>query len=68
MINTAEFRGTMVACGFTQKSLAEYLHMSENALSAKIRGVRPFTLGEVRSICEAFHLTDPVVVCKIFLP
>ena len=68
MINSAEFRGTMVACGYTQKSLAAELDMSENALSLKIRGKSAFTLDEVVKICKAFRLIDPVKKCQIFLP
>lgn len=68
MINTALFRGTMVACGYTQKKLADELDMSENALSLKIRGKSPFNLDEVSKICNAFRIVDPAVKCQIFLP
>ena len=68
MLNSNAFRGAMVAHGYTQKSLAAYLNMSENALSLKIRGKGSFTLDEVEKICNAFEIADPAEKCKIFLP
>lgn len=68
MINTAAFRGEMVAHGWTQRRLADYLGISENTLSLKIRGLASFTLDEVEKICVAFGITDPVRKCEIFLP
>lgn len=68
MINSALFRGTMVAQGLTQRELARRLEMSENALSLKIRGKAAFTLEEVEKICKVFKIVDPVKKCEIFLP
>lgn len=68
MINSAAFRGEMVAHGWNQKRLADYLGMSENTLSLKIRGLASFTLEEVEKICGAFAITEPTRKCEIFLP
>lgn len=68
MLNSKEFKGKMVARGYTQKELAKKLNMSENALSLKIRGKNSFTLDEVEKICGVFELEEPGDKCKIFLP
>lgn len=68
MINSNLFRAKMVANGYNQRTLADKLHMSENALSSKIKGKSSFNLKEVQSICELLCIVSDEDKCAIFLP
>lgn len=55
-------RGLIVTAGMTQGYVARELGISENSLSKKINGLRPFKLNEVSKLCEMFNIKDPVPV------
>ena len=60
-------RGKMAEKGFSQRDLAQKIRMSENALSAKIKGLRSFRVSEVIAICGILEISDPVEQALIFL-
>ena len=51
MVDTRKLLGIMAERGITQKELARKMHRSENTISAKIRGIKPFDTDEVLEIC-----------------
>ena len=60
-------RGKMAEKGVSQRDLAQKIRMSENALSAKIKGLRSFRVSEVIAICRVLEISDPVEQSHIFL-
>ena len=68
MINTNLLRSKLVACGYTQESLARTMKMSKNTLSAKITGKSSFSLDEVLDLCDLLHIESDREKCEIFLP
>jgi transcriptional regulator with XRE-family HTH domain len=67
MINGNLLKGRIVSAGMSQKDLATILGMSENTLSAKIRGASSFTVDEVERCCDVLHIVEPLEKCEIFL-
>lgn len=67
MINTNLLKGAIASAGYTQRSLAKQIKMSENALNHKVNGKKDFKLGEVTTICEALAITDDKQKLEIFL-
>ena len=67
MVNTRKLLGIMAERGVTQKSLAKQLRRSENTVSAKIRGLKPFDTDEAQEICDILVITDNVEKSEIFL-
>lgn len=68
MINSQLLKGRIVAAGYTQKTLAKEMNMSENSMSSKINGESSFTLKEVWRLCELLHISAVREKCEIFLP
>ena len=60
-------RGRMAEKGISQRDLAKRIHMSENALAAKIKGLRSFRVSEVIAVCEILEISDPAEQALIFL-
>ncbi len=56
-MNKQKFKSILALNGETQKSLAEYLKMSETTLSLKIAGRTEFSRVEIKNIKEKFNLT-----------
>ena len=56
-MNKQKFKSILALNGETQKSLAEYLKMSETTLSLKISGRTEFSRVEIKNIKEKFNLT-----------
>ena len=62
-----KLRGKMAEAGFTQRSLAAAIGISENSLGAKIKGKRSFKTDEIEEICKILGITDCVEKAEIFL-
>lgn len=67
MVNSNLLKGAIVSAGYTQRTLAPLIEMSENTLGKKINNVRPFDTDEVTKICDIIHITEPADKCAIFL-
>lgn len=65
-MNVSKLRGKIVECGKTQKEVAEYLKISENALSSKMNGRTTFLVTEANMISEFLGLTNQEKI-EIFL-
>lgn len=55
-----KLKGKMTEGRLSQKSLAQSLGITVQALNAKLNGRSQFTLGEVVRITEVLSLNDPV--------
>lgn len=66
-MNNNKLRGMMIYNGFTTKSLAQVLGLSESQMRRRIRGEVEFTVGEIRDCCLALHL-DHDQIMEIFFP
>lgn len=60
-------RAKMVEAGYTQRSLAEKLNISENTLSNKLKGRSAFDVNEVRDICAVLGIENDKEKAYIFL-
>ena len=67
MVNAALLRGKIVSNGFTQRTLAQKMGMSENSLCAKITGKSEFDLSQVMRLCDLLKIVSPEEKCQIFL-
>ncbi len=67
MLNKRLFLGRMVMAGFTQKSLAEAIHISKNTLNNKINGRSFFDTREIEEICQLLHIETAEEKAEIFL-
>lgn len=67
MPNTKLLRSIMVANGVTQRELANAVGISENTMSAKITGKRPFNTDEAIKICGLLNIEDTTIMKDIFL-
>ncbi len=53
-----QLNGRIVASGETCKSVAEQIHISPQAMSAKMQGKSFFTAAEMAAIGEILHFTE----------
>lgn len=60
-------KAKMAEKGYSQKSLAEAVGMSENALSYKILGRRAFDVDEILAICSVLNIKSGKEKVDIFL-
>lgn len=69
MTDTNALRGKIVGAGYTQKSFAEAVGISENAFSAKINNKDGacFDVIEAERICDALNITSGAEKASIFL-
>lgn len=58
--NRVKLKVTLEMKGVTNRKLAEFLHISEQSVSNKIRGLQPFKLKEIKAICSAYNI-DPLI-------
>lgn len=70
MLNVLEFKAAMVRKGFTQKSLAQRLGISEKTLCSRIKNKR-FKTDEIEQLIPLLGINDPmqiffdgIVTCK----
>ncbi|MGI6634216.1 MAG: helix-turn-helix domain-containing protein [Christensenellales bacterium] len=66
MINTNALKGAIVSAGYTQRSLARALGMSENTMNSKVNGRSEFTTSEIMQICRALSINDDHMKIQIF--
>ena len=64
MVNTNVFLGLMKIAGYSQKSLAKEIGMSENTMSLN-KAV--FNTDEIEAICCALNISDDAQKSNIFL-
>lgn len=64
-MNRKEFKAAMYRQGFTQKSLAKELGISESAMIKKLSGLTEFRLSEQKQIAKILKL-DQVSFLTIF--
>jgi len=60
-------KGKIMAAGYTQRSLAKKLNISDNTLSNKINGKTSFTCDEAVTICNLLSIVDNNEKAHIFL-
>lgn len=60
-------RARMVEQGYTQRSLAKEINMSENSLSSKLLGKSAFDINEAIAICDVLNIDDSKDRASIFL-
>lgn len=60
-------RAKIAEAGYNQRSLAKAIQMSENTLSSKISGRRPFDVNEVSRICNVLNINSCEDKANIFL-
>lgn len=58
MVNTNVFLGLMKIAGYSQKSLAKEIGMSENTMSLKVNNKAVFNTDEIEAICCALNISD----------
>ncbi len=61
-MNNNLLRAKITECGYSQGQVASLIGIHGNTLSRKIKGESDFTLTEVRKLCRALRITDPVRV------
>ena len=59
MFNEMEFRSAMVRQGFTEKTLAAAIGLSERTLSKRIKNSDTFKVTEVCKLVEVLKIDDP---------
>lgn len=72
MVDTKLLHSKMVLNGYTQRSLAAKMtergfRMTENTLSAKMKGRSKFDCEDADAICDILGITDAVSKAQIFL-
>ena len=66
-MNKMKLIGKIAENGYTQKSLAKKLGMSENTLGSRINGKSSFNVDEVMALCEILNISDNAEKAAIFL-
>lgn len=66
-MRTNVLKGKIVSAGYTQRTLAPLLNMSENTLSKKVNGQTPFDTDDVVRLCELLNIVDNEEKAYIFL-
>lgn len=67
MMQANILRARMVEAGYTQRSLAKEINMSENSLSSKLSGRSSFDVDEAVTICNVLNIRDYRDRANIFL-
>lgn len=60
--------GRMVEHGYTQKSLAEAIGVSESHFCQKLGGKFPFKQSEMQRICDVLSIPPAEIGCFFFCP
>ena len=64
----SKLRGRIKECGYTQKSLAEAIEISESHFSQKLTGNYLFTQKEIDKICDALKISVSEIGAFFFSP
>lgn len=57
MVNSNKLKGRLTELGLTQKSLSEYLGLSQPTINQKINNIRPMDLNEAEKIAELLKIS-----------
>lgn len=57
MVNSNKLKGRLTELGLTQKSLSEYLGLSQPTVNQKINNIRPMDLNEAEKIAELLKIS-----------
>ena len=60
--------GRIKECGYTQKSLAKVIEISESHFCQKLSGKYPFTQKEIDKICDALKISVDEIGAFFFSP
>lgn len=52
-----DFKGWLIANGHKQYELAELLGLTKTTLNKKLNGHSEFTISQVKTICEHYHIS-----------
>ena len=66
MTDTLKLKSILLLNGYRQKDLADYLHISYQAINLKINNKRQFKLDEIAKICEFLNILDVQEKFSIF--
>ena len=66
MVNSELLKEEIQNSGLKVNKIAEFVGMSHNNFSGKMRNVRPFTILEAKTICDVLNITDPARIVSIF--
>lgn len=66
MVNSELLKEEIQNSGLKVNKIAEFVGMSHNNFSGKMRNVRPFTILEAKTICDVLNITDPARIVAIF--
>lgn len=58
--NNMKFKGWLAENGVTQREIATLLDISISNVNAKVNGKQPWTLQQVKSICQHFNLSADI--------
>lgn len=67
LLNANLLKAAIVRAGFTQQDFAKTIGMSQNTLTAKLKGDRCFNLNEIDKACDVLNIVENDEKCAIFL-
>lgn len=67
LINTLKLKGAIAAAGYTQKTLAKAIGISENTLNRKVNRKKRMYVDEVDLLCDLLSIQTDEQKCAIFL-
>lgn len=67
MLNSKKLLGRMVERGYSQKSLAKAIGISDNTMTSRIKLRSSFNTDEIDNICDVLGITDNSEKVEIFL-
>lgn len=68
IMDYSRLRGRIAECGFTQKSLAESVSISEGQFCQKMSGKYPFKQTEIERICDVLSIEASEIGAYFFSP
>ena len=67
LLNTNLLKAAITRAGLTQQGFAEAIGISQNTLTAKLKGKRCFNLDEIDRTCDVLGISENEEKCAIFL-
>ena len=67
LLNANLLKAAIVRAGLTQQDFAKSIGMSQNTLTAKLKGDRSFNLNEIDKACDVLNIVENEEKCAIFL-